>query len=83
MCLKSKATKRDVFIASLYIVAYMATLKYSILSLNGTLAIMASLLFAVVVYSCYLIDRETKRGERETARKKELLHNALAEINRG
>lgn len=75
--MKSKATKRDVFIASLYIVAYMATLTYSILSLNGTLAIMASLLFTVVVYACYLIDRETKRCERETARKKDAITNAV------
>ena len=75
--MKSKATKRDVFIASLYTVAYMATLTYGILSLNGTLAIMASLLFAVVVYACYLIDRETKRCERETARKKDAITNAI------
>lgn len=78
-----KATKRDIFIASLYVVAYMATLTYSILSLNGTLLIMATLLFAVVVYACYLIDRENKKYAREKARKKEMLHNAIAEINRG
>ena len=75
--MKSKATKRDVFIASLYTVAYMATLTYGILSLNGPLAIMASLLFAVVVYACYLIDRETKRCEREKQRKKDAITNAV------
>lgn len=78
-----KATKRDIFIASLYVVAYMATLTYSILSLNGTLLIMATLLFAVVVYTSYLIDRENRKYQRENKRKKEMLHNALAEINRG
>ena len=75
--MKSKASKRDIFIASLYVVVYMATLTYSILSLNGTLAIMASLLFAVVVYACYLIDRETKRCEREKQRKKDAITNAV------
>ena len=75
--MKSKASKRDVFIASLYTVAYMATLTYSILSLNGTLLIMASLLFAVVIYASYLIDRETKCCEREKQRKKDAITNAV------
>lgn len=75
--MKSKASKRDVFMASLYTVAYMATLTYSILSLNGTLLIMASLLFAVVIYASYLIDRETKRCEREKQRKKDAITNAV------
>lgn len=73
-----KATKRDIFIASLYIVAYMATLTYSILSLNGTLLIMVTLLFAVVVYASYLIDRESKKYQREKARKKDAVNAVRA-----
>jgi hypothetical protein len=38
---------------------------------------MASLLFAVVVYASYLIDRETKRCEREKQRKKDAIINAV------
>lgn len=73
-----KASKRDIFIASLYIVAYMVTLTYSILSLNGTLLIMSTLLFAVVIYASYLIDRESKKYQREKARKKDAVNAVWA-----
>lgn len=75
-----KASKRDIFIASLYIVAYMSTLTYAILSLNGTLVIMSTVLLSVVVYASYKIDKERKRYERQKAREKELLNRSLTEF---
>ena len=75
-----KASKRDIFIASLYIVAYMSTLTYAILSLNGTLVIMSTLLLGVVVYASYKIDKERKRYERLKGHVNEQSDHTIAEF---
>lgn len=77
-----KATKRDIFIASMIIVAYMSTLTYAILSLNGTLVIMSTLLLTVVLYASYRIDRENKRYTRQKEREKALLNRTLTELEK-
>ena len=75
-----KASKRDIFIASLYIVAYMSTLTYAILSLNGTLVIMSTLLLGVVVYASYKIDKERKKYERLKGHVNEQSDRTIAEF---
>lgn len=55
---------RDYIIAAALIVAYESTLTFAALDHNGALSVMATLVFATIVYSCYRIDRADKHRAR-------------------
>lgn len=75
-----KPTDKDLAIASLTSIAYLAAFTYAILSDSGFMILVCNAVFATWLFACWKIDQAEKRRLRQKQRVDKLLAESLAEL---